>query len=52
MILSPYSYDRRNGDSLPKSLCVGLKNIMEVEGRLLPLYDVSLKKIEILTEKQ
>jgi hypothetical protein len=47
-ILSPYSYEKKNTDNLARSLYVSLKNIMEVEGRLLSMYDTAIQKIEAL----
>ncbi len=51
-ILSPYSYEKRNSDNLAKSLYVSLKNIMDVEGKLLAMYETSIQKIEVQAEKQ
>ena len=50
-ILSPYSYEKKNSGNLAKSLYASLKNIMEVEGKLLAMYDITLKKIETITEQ-
>lgn len=51
-ILSPSSYEKKNADSLARSLYVSLKNIMEVEGRLLSLYETATERIETLLKKQ
>ncbi len=49
-ILAPYSYEKKNAGNLAKSLYASLKNIMQVEGKLLFMYDTALKKIEALTD--
>ncbi len=51
-ILSPNTYDGENSGNLARSLHASLKNIMDVEGKLLAMYDVTLKKIETQTEQQ
>ncbi len=50
-ILSPYSYEKKNSENLVRSLYVSLKNIMQVEGKLLAMYDTALKKIEAVAGK-
>jgi hypothetical protein len=47
-ILSPYSHEKKNTESLARSLYVSLKNITEVEERLLSMYDASIQKIGTL----
>lgn len=50
-ILSPYSHEKKNAESLARSLYVSLKNIMEVEGNLLSMYDIAIQKIETLMRR-
>jgi hypothetical protein len=51
-ILSPYSYEKRNAENLARSLYVSLKNIMEVEGKLLAMYDAAMQKIDARLTKR
>lgn len=45
-IVSPYSLDRNNMENLARSLYVSLKNIMQVETRLLAMYEAAVQMIE------
>jgi hypothetical protein len=51
-ILSPYSYEKKNAENLTRALYVSLRNIMEVEGKLLSMYESALQKIDTIMRKQ
>ena len=47
-ILSPSSYEKKNDENLVRSLYISLKNIMEVERKLLSLYDTAIQRLDSL----